>query len=486
MTKKVVLSIVFFMIVISGVFAKVKLPAIISSNMVLQRDADVALWGWADTNETLRIETSWLQNPVEVKVNSDGKWFVRVKTTLSKQAQTIRIKGNDSDILLENILFGEVWLCSGQSNMQMPVKGNSGQPIYGSQEAIINADNPNLRLFSVGRVGSVTPLQDLENYQSWEAADPKNVSNFSAVGYFFASQLQKLLDVPVGIIHTSWGSSPVESWTSKEVLSKYMTVDLSQVNEKTRMNKTPVVLFNAMINPLIPFTLKGFLWYQGEANRSEPEQYKVLLPAMVNDWRTRWENQEAPFYFAQIAPFRYGGNTFFQEVQNSAFQREAQLQCVDSISNSGIAITLDVGDQRSIHPPKKKEVADRLLGLALNKTYGFQGFDPESPSYDSMKLQNNGILLDFKNGNGLYSYDDLKGFEIAGKDHVFYPAEAKIINGRGVFVSSPKVPNPEAVRYAWNNWVEASLYGTNQLPVSSFRTDRWEEASRFNDQENQK
>jgi len=289
-----------------------------------------------------------------------------------------------------------------------------------------------------------------------------------------------LLDVPIGIIHSSWGGSNVEPWMSREVLEQYQEVDLSNVSEDTKINHTQVALFNAMIKPLIPFTLKGFLWYQGESNRLKPEEYKILFPAMVKDWRTRWGNQNAPFYFTQIAPFNYGGNSFFQDVENSAFIREAQLHCVDSISNSGIAITLDIGDSLSIHPPRKKEVADRLLGLALNKTYGFEGLNTESPVYKSLEVQEGKALLKFDNApDGLYVYDDLKGFEIAGEDHIFYPAEAQIEKRKDVLVWSDKVPNPVAVRYAWSNYVDGTLFGVNLLPISSFRTDDWTDAIRF-------
>ncbi len=460
------------------IHAQVKLPAIVSSNMVLQRNTTVALWGWASSNEKISIEASWLKDAMQLKADENGNWRIDVKTTNSKEAQTIKIKSKAPDIVLQNILFGEVWLCSGQSNMQQPVKGNVGQPTFGSVMAIAKSANSNLRLFSVDRIGSKTPLKDVQKYIGWQQASPESVANFSAVAYFFGQQLQEILDVPVGMIHTSWGSSTVQAWMSNEVLSQYQTINLEAVDISKDTHHIPTALFNSMINPLIPFTIKGALWYQGESNREEPENYKKLFPAMVKDWRTRWGLSDFPFYYVQIAPFKYGNYDAFQTNANSAFIREAQLQCLELIPNSGIAITMDIGDENVIHPPRKKEVADRLLFNALNQTYNFKSVEYTGPVFDSLKVKDGSIILKFKNaGSGLYSYHGLEGFEIAGSDKVFYPATAKISNARIVIVKSDLVPDPVAVRYAWRNWVVGTLYGANLLPASSFRTDTWNDAT---------
>jgi sialate O-acetylesterase len=472
----------FFMLVVYPTHAGVKLPAIISSNMVLQRNTTVVLWGWADADEKMTIEVSWSDEPLNVTADKKGNWRLEVKTTNSKESQTISIKSGTSDIFLENILFGEVWLCSGQSNMQQPVKGYGGQPTFGSAMAIAKANNPNLRLFTVDRVGSKTPVKDVEKYSAWQQASPGNVADFSAVAYFFGQQLQEILDVPVGMIHTSWGGSSVQAWISKEVISSYQEVNLDDVDISKGTNHIPTALYNAMIHPLIPFTIKGALWYQGESNRLEPEVYKELFPAMVKDWRTRWGIGDFPFYFVQISPYWYDNTDAFTTPENSAFIRETQLQCVDLIPNSGIAITMDIGDKFCIHPPKKKEVANRLLFNALNQDYGFETVDGKSPVYESMEIKEGTIILSFRNAEtGLFTFKELAGFEIAGEDKVFYPAMAKIINRRNVSVESEKVPSPVAVRYAWNNWVKGTLYDTNLLPASSFRTDDWDDATRYKD-----
>lgn len=463
-----------------SIYAEVKLPAIVSSNMVLQRNTTVVLWGWADAKEKILIEVSWLKEPLNVKADKEGNWRIEVKTTNSKESQTIKIKSKTSDITLENVLFGEVWLCSGQSNMQQPVRGYNGQPTFGSIMATVKSNNPNLRLFTVDRVGSKTPLTDVDKYTAWQQASPENVPGFSAVAYFFGQQLQEILDVPVGMIHTSWGGSSVQAWISDEVMSSFEEVNLEDVDITKRTNHIPTALFNAMINPLIPYTIKGALWYQGESNRKEPQKYKDLFPAMVKDWRTRWGIGNFPFFYVQIAPFMYDDNTSFGTVDNSAFIREVQLECLDLIPNSGMAIIMDIGDDYSIHPPKKKEVAERLLFNALNKTYGFNTVDYAGPAYESLEVKDSMIILKFINAEtGLYAYDELEGFEIAGEDKVFYPAEAKIVSGKNVSVKSDKVPNPVAVRYAWRNWVIGSLFDTNLLPASSFRTDSWDDATLF-------
>ena len=228
------------------------------------------------------------------------------------------------------------------------------------------------------------------------------------------------------------------------------------------------------------FAHTGCYHLAGESNRKEPDVYRALFPAMVKDWRTRWSIGEFPFYYVQITPFLYGDNEVFDTVDNSAFIREAQLQCLDLIPNSGIAITMDIGDDYCIHPPKKKEVADRLLFNALNQTYGFTTIDGASPMYDSLKVKDGGLVIKFKHAEtGLFAYDELDGFEIAGGDKVFYPANATIVNGMNVFVECEQVAEPVAVRYAWRNWIVGTLYDTNLLPASSFRTDNWDDAVRF-------
>lgn len=465
---------------IQPLLAEIKLPAILSSDMVLQRNTTAVLWGWANANERIYIETSWQTGIIETMADTNGNWRAEIKTTNSKEPQVISIRSMSSEISLENVLFGEVWLCSGQSNMEQSLRGFLGEPTYGANKAIANSYNPNLRLFTVERSASKTPLDDVERYRAWQSATPNNVADFSAIAYFYGQQLQEILDCPVGIIHTSWGGSPAQAWISKEVLSAFEDINLDDTDMTQRTNHIPTALYNAMINPLIPFTIRGVLWYQGESNRLEPDYYKKIFPAMVQDWRTRWGIGDFPFYYVQIAPFYYGEHSeAYQTVENSAFIREVQLQCLDLIPNSGIAITMDIGSKYSIHPPKKKEVADRLLFNALHQTYGYKDVAYSAPVYESLEVKDSGVILKFKNAErGLYTYEELTGFEIAGHDKVFYPARASIVDRRYVFVTSDKVTEPVAVRYAWRNWINGTLFNTNLLPASSFRTDDWDDATR--------
>lgn len=466
-----------------GAEAKITLPAIVSSNMVLQRNTTVVLWGWADPKEKFTLEASWVEDPIKVMADAEGNWRVDVVTTGSKEEQTIEIESQDQTIILENILFGEVWLCSGQSNMVMPVRGFNGQPTFGSNEAIAKSANAKIRLFVVPQIGAKTPQIEIGKMASWEIASQESVWKFSAIGYFFGQQLQEILEVPVGLIQSGRGGSRVEAWISKEALSEFQDVNIENADmSKSRI--VPTAHFNGMINPITPYTIKGALWYQGEGNFTNPERYKTIFPAMVEDWRTRWEIGDFPFYFVQIAPYFYNKPDAFNTNTNSAFMREAQLECVDLIPNSGIAIALDAGEELNIHPAKKKEVADRLLYNALSQTYGYAFVDGTSPVYDSMEVTAEGLLLKFKNvDRGLYAFGELSGFEIAGEDHVFYPAQAKIVNRRDVLVSSEEVSQPLAVRYAWSNWVEGTLYEDSFLPASSFRTDNWEDAFRAQKEE---
>ncbi|GAL82039.1 sialic acid-specific 9-O-acetylesterase [Algibacter lectus] len=463
------------------VYAQIKLPKVISSNMVLQRNSEVNIWGgWASENEEIILNASWQDTTLKTKANKNGEWRIKIKTTDSKQPQTLILNGKTSEIKLENILLGEVWICSGQSNMEHPpIKGFSAQPTYGALQNITKSRNPNLRLFTLNKKATTAPLKDVESYVSWSSASPETVADFSAVGYYFGQQLQETLDVPVGLIFTARGGSTVQAWMSKEVVEKFDTVNPTELNEDNNPQKYPTGLFNAMISPIIPYTIKGAIWYQGESNRHEPERYSTLFTEMVKNWRDYWKLGDFPFYYAQITPFSYGKNKDIYEAPgNTAFLREAQLTALESIPNSAMVVTLDAGDENWIHPPKKKQVADRLLYCALNKTYDFKTIDSDSPMYDSHKVIDATIELKFKHAeNGLYAYDGLHDFEIAGADKIFYPAKAEIVNRFSVVVQNAKVPNPVAVRYAWKNWIMGSLYDASLLPAPSFRTDNWTDAT---------
>lgn len=458
-----------------GVQAQLKLPSIFTSNMVLQRDAPVSIWGTAGKGDNIEIQCSWQDELISVKAGKDGKWKTKLTTTNSLDTQVITIKASGEVLKFENILFGEVWLCSGQSNMFQPLIGYSGQPTFGGQEAIVHSTNELLRIFSVNKEASEKPLDDFIGSQGWYVANPNTVSDFSAVAYFFGQQLQKILGCPVGLIHSSWGGTSIEPWMSKGAHKTLHKIDYDAIDFTKHRNQNPTALYNAMINPMVPYTIKGALWYQGESNRHNPLEYDELMPALVKDWRNKWESGQFPFYYVQIAPYNYDLPDAFDTISNTAYLREAQFKCLELIPNSGMAVTMDIGQERRIHPPWKKEVADRLLYQALNQTYGYSTIDFSGPVYDSLEVQDGGILLFFKHAeNGFFIKDKLTGFEIAGEDKVFHSAKAKIKNYTNIYVWSDEVEKPVAVRYAWRNWVEGTLFDTNLLPASSFRTDNWE------------
>jgi len=453
-----------------SVFAKIKLPGIIASNMVLQRNTSVKIWGWAKSGEKITVKTSWVTNEIKITTPENGRWEILLKTTLSKEPQTIQLNSIESNIKLENILFGEVWICSGQSNMRMPLKGYTGQPTFEGNAAIANSRNSNIRLFSISENGSPTPLDSISNYKNWAFASPENTKDFSAVGYFYAQKLQEILDVPVGIVMSSWGGTRIQPWMSKEAVTPFLDVNKVKKDTTEKYKRIPSAIFNAMINPITFYTIKGVIWYQGETNRDEPKLYQQLLPEIVKDWRKQWNIGEFPFYYVEIAPNKY------IDKANSQYLREAQLEALDVIPNSGMAILSDIGSEQTIHPPRKKEVAERLLFIALNKTYGFKEVDCTGPIYKSMEAKEGALFLNFNFAEtGIYSPEmEVSNFEIAGADKVFHSAKAVIINHKQVKVSSSEVVEPVAVRYGWSNWFVGTLFDNNMLPASSFRTDNWE------------
>ena len=377
---------------------------------------------------------------------------------------------------LKNVLIGEVWLCSGQSNMWMPLKGYSNSGINGNNETILNSKNDMIRFFSTEKKASLKPLEDVTG--QWLVAEPATAVDFSALAYYFGVKLNDILNIPIGLIHTSWGGSRVEAWMDQETLSLFEGIEIpKEITADTHKNRTPTLLYNAMLHPFESYNVKGFLWYQGESNVSWPQDYTKLFSSMIELWRQKWERPNMPFYFVQIAPYGYGE-------RNSAFLREAQMQTMQTVDNTGMAVTMDIGDCKDIHPAEKELIGDRLAYWALAKDYGIKGISYSGPIYQSMEKTSDSkikIRFDFSE-NGLTVFGkELEGFEIAGEDKIFYSANAQINGDRSVSVWSEIVKDPVAVRYAFDNCSEASLFNTEGLPASSFRTDNWTDTSPLND-----
>ncbi|MBD1420507.1 sialate O-acetylesterase [Sphingobacterium chuzhouense] len=470
-----VLIILFLLSVSLGLHAEVRLSAIFTDGMVLQQQKSVPIWGWAGKGATVSVRTSWNQKAYKTKANENGIWRVFIQTPEAGGPYNMQVSEGNT-ITLQDIFIGEVWLCSGQSNMEMPLKGYPAQPILGSTEAILKSQDEQLRLYTVPRNPLLKPADDSKPSQ-WKKAGPENVANFSATAYFFGQRLRKILKVPVGLIHSSYGGSNIEAWMDAAWLKDIEGVNIPQQEEELKdKNRQPTMLYNGMINPIAGYGIKGIIWYQGESNYESPDQYEVLFPRMVAKYRELWEDDTLPFYYTQIAPFDYASLPpyYVGGKYNSAFIRDAQRKSLANIQHSGMAVTMDLGELNCIHPAKKKEGADRLALLALGDTYGINGLNHRSPAYERIEIQGSTVVVQFNDAPlGLTSFGkEIKTFEIAGEDKVFRPANA-IVKGKTVVVSSPHVAKPVAVRYAFKDFVMGDLFGVNGLPVSSFRTDDW-------------
>lgn len=460
------ISIIFLLLTCNISFAETRLPAFFSDNMVLQRDSEVTVWGWDEPGQRVSVLAGWGKR-ARGDADADGRWRVTLPTPGAGGPFSLAVKGS-SKVEIVNVMLGEVWFASGQSNMDMRMRGNTNQPIIGSNEAILQSSNDRIRLYTVARQWGDSPLDDVEG--AWAVAGPESVEAFSAVAYFFAQKLEALLDVPVGIILSAWGGSNVESWIDAETLQGYGHLSFREATRDEPPRRTPSALFNGMLHPLLGYGIRGVIWYQGESNRTRPTEYEVLFPAMIETWRKKWDIGEFPFYYVQIAPKE-------QERGNSAFIREAQLHSMDALPNMGMAVTMDIGECNQIHPAEKRSVADRLAYWALARDYGFDAIGYSGPVFREMQAGEDGkVRLLFDHApHGLTTYGaELASFELAGADRVFHPAQAVIESAEVAITAwSEAVPEPQAVRYAFEDCPPAPLYNTQGLPASSFRSDDW-------------
>ena len=643
---------VFLLVLPKICLAQVSLPAIIGSNMVLQQQSKVPLWGWSEAGQTVSVSTSWNSEKLNVKAGQDGRWQVEVRTPEAGGPYSVTIEGTD-EIILKNVMIGEVWLCSGQSNMEMPLKGWPGQDILGSERAIARAEYPDIRLFTVARKTSYEPQKDCDG--QWSPCSVENAGDFSAVGFFFGVDLYKKLKVPIGLIHSSWGGTPAEAWTNQKFIDKlsyfhtdqsgcdaqefqarklkdYESVQREWLNElgfvapdeapdwtlagyntkdwqnvevpatwnetevgdylgtvelryefrtlpgwtkkttllnlgpidemdivwingiqvgshlniydwaanrtyeippgvlkkgkntlavqvantsgvggingdpksvnlypkgQERLSKslagnwkfrkaksfsdvspmpwcnncadpqTPTTLYNGMIAPLIPYKIKGAIWYQGESNRYDGKLYGEIFPNMIANWRNDWRQGDFPFYFVQIAPFSYSDEF------STGLLREAQFNSMKS-PKTGMVVTMDIGSLRTIHPPDKETVGVRLATWALARDYGFKNLSYSGPLYKSYTIEKDKIRIHFNYicGGLQEKGGELKHFLIAGPDRIFVPAKA-IIDKNTILVYSEMVKNPVAVRFGWGHTDETNLFNAAGLPAGPFRTDEW-------------
>lgn len=607
---------------------ELKLASPFTDHMVLQRETGAPIWGWGEPGTTIEVNGSWNRSVAKAKVAPDGKWMVKLKTPRAGGPYEVTVRGGTT-ITLKDVLIGEVWVCSGQSNMEWTLAPQwQGQTEVGNwKEEVAGANKPQIRLLNVPRVMTAQPLETIKI--DWKVCSPETVKNFSAVGYLYGKYLNSAINMPIGLINTSYGGTEVELWTSEAGLRRHpelgaavdakiaaasttteaarerealiksdedrpdwirsevgwavlktapnfekmgfenfdgsvwfrATIELTpgqsvskailnlgaiddedttwvngkKIGGQTVWNEsrsyvvpdgllvagknTIVVrvldtlsnggfanaedahlevggykvklvdwmfrkgidltgkpapsnqiraagLYNAMVHPLIPYGIRGAIWYQGESNVSRAYQYRSSFPAMVKDWRTLWKQGDFPFYFVQIAPFNYNSQG------QSAELREAQLLATKSIPNSGMVVTTDLVDNLAdIHPSNKIDVAERLSRIALRRTYGFRNVSDRGPTFKNMKIEGDKIRLNFDDANGLeFRGGTALGFTIAGSDLVFAPANA-VIQGKSIVVSAPGVLNPQAVRFGWGDAPVLNLFNGAGLPASPFRTD---------------
>jgi sialate O-acetylesterase len=519
-TTKMVPAFICFLLLLNVLpaTADVRLPAIFGDGMVLQQKAKAPIWGWAEPGEKIYIKGSWQWTGTSTTADKDGNWLTKIKTPKAGGPFTISIAGKNK-IIFKDVLIGEVWICSGQSNMGLSVSYSAN-----AQNEIAAANYPNIRFFNVNMTIADKPQKDCVG--SWHQCTPETAAEFSAAAYYFGRQLHQELNVPIGLIHASKGGSPAEAWIRKEVLEAepdFASIlerfakgvadfplakqeyaqkleEWTQAVNKAKADHTPIpskpyvlqmeqtgpghyqspsCLYNGMIAPLVPYRIRGVIWYQGECNSWRAWQYRKLFPAMIANWRDDWGQGQFPFYYVQIASFDY--SIFDNGIEEPIVPelREAQTMALN-VPDTGMAVTMDISDINNIHPENKQDVGKRLALWALAKTYGHKNIVYSGPLYKSMAIEQKtenskpAIRLFFDHvGSGLTTKGGkLTDFTIAGEDGKFVEANAEIDNNT-IVVSSEKVRNPVAVRYAWTNTAMPNLFNKEGLPASSFRTDDW-------------
>jgi len=504
-TSKIAIAILAILATANPSFADVKLPNIFSDHMVLQRNQPVPVWGWADAGEEVTVEIAG--QSLKTTADDNGKWRVDLASLSVGDPLTLVVEGKNR-LERNDILVGEVWVCSGQSNMQWTLGASFDADLH-----LLTAENSQLRLLTVNIEGTQTPKDDIET--TWQLCSPEEAKQFSGVGYFFGLQLQKTLGVPVGLIDNAWGGSACEAWIERDrldageiyapLMERWKTIEANfesgrsmenykKALEKRKQDKKdgkslgraprspeslmkgnarPANIYNARILPIAPYAIRGAVWYQGESNASRAYQYRDLFPLMIQNWRDDWGQGDFPFYWVQLADFQkespQPGDDAWAEL------REAQTMTMDKLPNTGEAVIIDLGEGNDIHPRNKFNVGLRLARWALARDYQVD-VPYQSPRYESLKQADGKLLVNFNScGAGLKMHDDfvIKGFAVAGKDKKWVWADAKIVAPNQVEVSSESVPAPVAVRYAWATNPVCNLISREGLPVTPFRSDDW-------------
>ena len=461
--------------------AKIVLPEIVGDNMVLQQQTEARIWGTAEAGATVSAKASWLAQAVETRSDKNGQWQLLLKTPAAekREHQIVLSENGRQQLTLSRVLIGEVWFASGQSNMEMPLEGFWNCPVNGNNEAIATAgEHPWVRVAPIKQNGQTKPVETCPG--KWQVPSPATAAHFSATGWYFAQMLQRVLDVPVGVIACAWGGSKVEGWTPEEIVKTYSDVDIEKEQREGWNGSwwhyyTPVIMYNGMLHPLRHYTIRGFLWYQGESNVGKEQTYPERLKTMADVWRREFGGtaQSLPFYLVEIAPWGGYGNEWL----SAPLFRECQHRAASIIENSGIICTNDLVqpyEVNQIHPAEKREVGNRLAYLALNRTYGMKDIVCDSPEYDRMEVHGDSIEVFFKYAEqGLSPWQDIRGFELAGADGQFHEATAVLNEShKSVFVTAPGVKAPTAVRYGFKAFLPGNLKSIRNLPVVPFRSDK--------------
>lgn len=463
--------------------AKVRLPHLIGDNMVLQQNTEARLWGWAAPGKTVSVTVSWNEKTYTARASKDGKWLVKVDTPKASYTPLSVTFDDGEPLTIHGVLSGEVWVCAGQSNMEMPVRGFGNCPVEGYNDAVLESrDYAAIHYVKVPSVMSMTPLEDANC--EWRVTGPSTVGEASATGYFFAQVLTKALDVPVGLVIANKGGTRVESWLTRENLAKHTKEPLDTmgiVNGHSWDYHRQLVWGNGTFNPILNYTVKGIIYYQGCSNVGDPgNQYSERMQILVDQWRKQFGLGEIPFYFVEIAPYHYDD----VNGEAGALLREQQYLASKKIPNCGLVCTNDLAypyETTQIHPAQKRPVGRRLAYLALNQTYGMGDVWCKSPSFKDMKIDGSVVHIHLADDYGsINRFTDIEGFELAGGDHVFHPAKAEHFWQPGggewdetIKLSSPEVTHPVAVRYCFRNFKLGNLKNGAGLPLFPFRTDNW-------------
>ena len=464
--KKLLSLTVCLLFVLSQIMAQLSVPSFFSDHMVLQREKPINIWGTASAGERISVTLGNAQK--STRTDKNGKWSVSLPPMQAGGPYTLNVKSLKQTLSFTDILIGEVWICSGQSNMEFRLRSANH-----ATEEVAAANYPQIRSFNVIQEMGHTPKADLKG--KWEVCSPASASDFSAVGYFFVRELYQKLNIPIGFINSSWGGTDIEPWISGEYLRK-LPAFAEKVDSVASLPLTEKVsphagtaLYNAMIHPIKQFTIKGTIWYQGESNLNNPQVYKRLFPAMVRSWRKEWNQGEFPFYYVQIAPYDYGRKN--ADKTEAAEIRQVQLECLKEIPNAGMVVTADIGNRTCVHPSDKESVGKRLALWALAKTYQRSGTPYSGPLYKSFTIDKEKIIVEFDYAEmGMTSYDrEIVGFEIAGKDGIYYPAKAVLFDNKTkVMLTSDQVPEPVGVKYGFRNYQPLNLFSNFGLPASPF------------------